>query len=94
MCRHDSWQAFCAVPRGRLILLTTRAATPYTALTYRSDDTLLLGRESAGVPDDVHNAADAAVAIRQRPETRSLNVAIAAAIVLGEALRQTEGFPG
>jgi tRNA (cytidine/uridine-2'-O-)-methyltransferase len=91
--RHSSWQAFCGVARGRLLLLTTRAPQPYADFAFRRDDTLLLGRESAGVPDEVHEAASARLRIPMRPGLRSLNVALAAAMVLGEALRQTEGFP-
>jgi tRNA (cytidine/uridine-2'-O-)-methyltransferase len=65
---------------------------PYTSFAFRADDTLLLGRESAGVPDPVHEGADARLCIPLRPGLRSLNVAVAAAMVLGEALRQTGGF--
>jgi tRNA (cytidine/uridine-2'-O-)-methyltransferase len=75
-------------------LLTTRAAQPYTSFAFASDDTLLVGRESAGVPDAVHDAAAARLLIPMRPGLRSLNVAQAAAMVLGEALRQTGQFPG
>jgi tRNA (cytidine/uridine-2'-O-)-methyltransferase len=77
---------------GRLVLLTTRGETPYTAFIFRPDDTLLAGRESAGVPDEVHQEADARLRVPMRPGLRSLNVAVAAAMVLGEALRQTGGF--
>jgi tRNA (cytidine/uridine-2'-O-)-methyltransferase len=76
---------------SRLILVTTRADTPYTCFAFQPGDILLLGRESAGVPDTVHGAADARLRIPMRPGLRSLNVAVAAAMVLGEALRQTEG---
>ena len=93
MTRHESWDAFVANTTGRLVLLTTRATTAYTQLDYRSDDTLLLGRESAGVPDPVHDAVDARILIPMAPGARSLNVALAGAMVLGEALRQTDGFP-
>lgn len=86
--RHVSWGAFLEQRRGRLVLLTTRGAVPYTQVTYRPDDVLLLGRESAGVPDAVHGAADLRVLIPMQAGTRSLNVAIAAAMVLGEVLRQ------
>jgi tRNA (cytidine/uridine-2'-O-)-methyltransferase len=89
--RHVSWSAFR--PPGRLVLLTTRAATAYTAFGFAPGDTLLLGRESAGVPDEVHAAADARLLIPMRGGARSINVAQAAAMVLGEALRQTDGFP-
>jgi tRNA (cytidine/uridine-2'-O-)-methyltransferase len=92
--RHASWAAFAAAPRGRLVLLTTRASLPYHRFVYESGDTLLLGRESAGIPDAVHAIADARVVIPLRAGRRSLNVALAAAIVLGEALRQLDAFPG
>ena len=91
--RHDSWQVFLAAPRGRLILLTTQAKISYLEPAYRPDDTLLVGRESAGVPPDVHAAADLAVGIPMARGLRSLNVALSAAMVLGEAMRQTQQFP-
>jgi tRNA (cytidine/uridine-2'-O-)-methyltransferase len=94
LTRHSSWLAFRAQERGRLVLLTTRAAISHVEARFQADDTLLLGRESAGVPDDVRDAADLCVAVPMRPGMRSLNVAIAAAIVLGEALRQTGQLPG
>lgn len=94
LTRHESWDAFLAGLSGRLLLLTTRAATAYTQFAYRSGDTLLLGRESAGVPDDVHDAVDARILIPMAEGARSLNVAMAGAMVLGEALRQIDGFPG
>lgn len=88
--RHHSWDAYLAArPVGRLVLLTTRAAVPYTDFAFAATDRLLVGRESAGVPDAVHDAADARLVIPMRPPARSLNVAISAAMVLGEALRQT-----
>jgi tRNA (cytidine/uridine-2'-O-)-methyltransferase len=76
------------VPSPRLILLTTRGSVPYTEIAYRPGDVLLAGRESAGVPDAVHAAADMRVLIPMVPGTRSLNVVISCAIVLGEAIRQ------
>ncbi len=96
--RHSSWAAFQAAragnpDAGRLVLLTTKGAVPYTDFAFRAGDTLLLGRESAGVPANVFAAVDATVRIPIGPGTRSLNVAMAAAMVLGEALRQTGGFP-
>jgi tRNA (cytidine/uridine-2'-O-)-methyltransferase len=91
--RHESWDAFRATVEGRLVLLTVKAALPYTAFHFAGTDTILLGRESQGVPDAVHDAADARVRVPMREGARSLNVALAAAIVLAEALRQTEGFP-
>jgi tRNA (cytidine/uridine-2'-O-)-methyltransferase len=95
--RHASYKAFGAWRAhsgARLILLTTRADRSYLDYAFQGDDVLLLGRESAGVPDEVHGSADARLVIPMRPHLRSLNVALAAAIVLGEALRQTGGFPG
>ena len=74
------------------MLLTTSGERCYLDQRYRTDDVLLLGRESAGVPDDVHAAADARLVIPMARDLRSLNVAMAAAIVLGEALRQTAGL--
>ncbi|HEY5347966.1 MAG TPA: tRNA (cytidine(34)-2'-O)-methyltransferase [Rhizomicrobium sp.] len=91
--RHASWETYAAQRRGRLLLLTTRASDSYIDFAFAPGDTLLLGRESAGVPDDVHNAADARLRIALKEGMRSLNVAQAAAMVLGEALRQTKGFP-
>ena len=100
--RHASWEnfltAFRTVPQTgapqRLVLLSTRGAVPYTDFDFHAGDTLLLGRESAGVPEDVHAAADARVRIPIAAEMRSLNVAVAAAIVLTEALRQQGTFHG
>ena len=95
--RHDSWARFHAGLQasggGRLILLTTQGDMAYTDFAFAPDDTLLVGRESAGVPRHVHDAAHARLAIPLREGMRSLNVAQAAAMVLGEALRQTGGFP-
>ena len=94
LTRHVSFAAFLEQPgRGRLVLLTTHGDTAHTAFRFAATDTLLLGRESAGVPDPVHAMADARLAIPIRPGLRSLNIAVAAAIALGEALRQTGGFP-
>jgi len=92
--RHESWAAFEAWRGGipapvRLILLTTAASTAYTDVVYGADDILLLGRESSGVPDTVRAAADRRVRVPVAPGLRSLNVVVAAAMVLGEALRQT-----
>jgi tRNA (cytidine/uridine-2'-O-)-methyltransferase len=93
--RHESWTRFHAGLLGsRLVLLSTRGDIAYTDFAFAPDDTLLMGRESAGVPQDVHDAAQARLVIPLRPGLRSLNVAQAAAMVLGEALRQTLGFPG
>ena len=93
IARHASFADFEAarLARGsRLILLTTRGETPYTGFAFRASDTLLLGRESGGVAEAVHRAADARLRIPMRAGLRSLNVAVAAAMVLGEALRQTD----
>ena len=99
---HSSWDAFNKarvngvngqIPSGRLILLSTKATTNYVDFSFRPDDTLMVGRESAGVPDDVHNSVDASVLIPMATGVRSLNIAVSAAMVLGEALRQTGGFP-
>lgn len=92
---HDGWTAFTAEPartQGRLVLFTTRAAAPFTDFHFETGDTLLFGRESAGVTEDVHAAAQARLVIPLRPGARSLNVVTAAAIALGEALRQAGGF--
>lgn len=92
--RHDSWEHFRSErPTGRLVLMTTKSAIPYTEFHFAPDDILLLGRESKGAPDYVHAAADARLLIPLRPGLRSINVATAAAMVLGEALRQLDAFP-
>ncbi len=95
--RHLDWEAFegwRAKTGRRLVLSTTKASRPYTEEAFRPDDILLFGRESAGVPDDVHARADARILIPMVAGRRSLNVAVAAAMILGEALRQTSGSPG
>lgn len=79
---------------SRLVLLSSHATTAYIDHAFGKDDVLLLGRESAGCPPEVHGYADARITIPMRPGLRSLNVAVAAGIVLGEALRQTRSFPG
>ncbi len=92
--RHDSWGHFEQWRKEhghRLVLFTTKGAVPYLEQRYSADDILLFGRESAGVPDAVAAAADARVVIPIRPGLRSLNIAMAAAMALGEALRQTRG---
>ena len=92
--RHASWPEFEAWRRAsacRLILFTTKAATSYLDFSFAPDDVLLFGRESAGVSEAVHVAADARLLIPMRSRMRSLNVAMAAAIAIGEALRQTGG---
>jgi tRNA (cytidine/uridine-2'-O-)-methyltransferase len=91
--RHESWPVFRKTLQGRLVLLTSKGAQPYCDFAFEPADTLLLGRESAGVPENVHDVADARLRIPLKPGLRSLNVAQAGAMVLGEALRQTGGFP-
>lgn len=94
--RHVSFASFDRWRREhghRLILATTRARQSYTALEFRPDDIIMLGRESAGVPDDVAARADICVKIPMREGLRSINVALAAAIILGEGLRQTGLLP-
>ena len=95
--RHASWPDFEVWRRAsacRLILFTTKAAASFLEFTFAADDVLLFGRESAGVPEAVHGAADARLLIPMRPGMRSLNVAMAAAVAVGEALRQTGAMPG
>lgn len=95
--RHASWQAFRAwqlASGRRLALLTTKGETAYPSFSFAADDILMVGRESSGVPAEVAAAADARLVIPMRSGVRSLNVATAAAVVLGEALRQTGGFAG
>lgn len=94
--RHASWDAFRAAQRARdtrLLVLTAKATLSYTEFEFAPGDTLLVGRESAGAPQEVHDAADARLRIPLKSGLRSLNVAQAGAMVLGEALRQTKGFP-
>tara|TARA_R110002167_G_scaffold238089_3_gene443216 strand:+ start:747 stop:1235 length:489 start_codon:yes stop_codon:yes gene_type:complete len=91
--RHASWHTFQAQSSGRLVLLSTKAVVSHVDFAFAPNDVLLLGREEAGVPDDVHAAVDARIRVPMRADARSLNVAIAAAMVLGEALRQTATFP-
>ena len=99
LTRHASFAEFMdrqvppGVERGRLILLTAHAELPHVGFVFEPNDTLMLGRESAGCPESVHAKADARITIPMRPGLRSLNVAVTAAIALGEALRQTNGFP-
>jgi tRNA (cytidine/uridine-2'-O-)-methyltransferase len=96
LVRHASWAVFDEWRRGqglRLVLFTTRAEIAYTEFAFSPRDILLFGQETAGVPDAVHHAADARLRIPIRPGLRSINVAMSCAMALGEALRQTEGFP-
>lgn len=94
--RHDNWEAFMAgmpgIDRPRLIALTTKAERPYTDFSYQDDDVLLFGRETTGLPDDVHAACTVRLTVPMLPGLRSLNVAVCAAMVTGEAVRQL-GLP-
>ncbi len=97
--RHDSWQSFLDYREkhpeeyGRIILLTTHATQPYTTFKFNPTDIILMGRESAGVPEAVHNIADSRLLIPMNKNARSINVAVSAVMVVGEALRQTNLFP-
>lgn len=91
--RHASWDAYIRQVKGRIVLATTKAASPYVGFSFAADDNILLGRESAGVPDAVHDRADARLRIPLKSGLRSINVAQAGAMLLGEALRQTRLFP-
>ena len=92
IARHSSWNSYLesrnAATTGRLVLLTTKGEHAYTDFTFAAGDSLLVGRESSGVPPEVADAADARLVIPMQPGLRSLNVAMAAAIVAGEAMRQ------
>ena len=96
--RHDSWEDFLQYRAGnpeeygRLVLLTTKGSLAYTKFEFKPNDILLLGRESAGVPQAVHDLAEARLLIPMNSQARSINVAIAGAMVLGEALRQVSGL--
>ena len=93
MVRHPSWESYQAARSGgRLVLLTTQGPTPYTRFAFHVEDDLLFGREGAGVPPEVHGVADARLRVPMAPDARSLNLAVAVAMVVGEALRQVEGF--
>ncbi|MCW5749372.1 MAG: tRNA (cytidine(34)-2'-O)-methyltransferase [Alphaproteobacteria bacterium] len=93
LVRHSSWAAFRRDRvAGRLVLLTTAGDRLFPQLAFKPDDILLLGRESAGVPPEVHDAADLRLRLPMQAGLRSLNVALAATLALGEALRQTDGY--
>ena len=95
--RHDGWEAFLKAPEraeGRLLLFTTKGATPFHRFSFEPGDTLLFGNESRGAPEEVHAAAQGRIVIPIMPQARSMNLATTAAMALGEALRQTNGFPG
>ena len=97
--RHNSWADFLEYRRqhpeeyGRLVLLTTHASKPYTAFEFRPNDIILMGRESAGVPEQVHELADARLLIPMNKNARSINVAVSAVMFIGDALSQTGLFP-
>lgn len=94
MVRHPSWQSYLdAGLAGRLVLVSSKASQNYTDFAFSPHDTILLGRESAGVPPFVHDRADARLRIPMKSGLRSLNVAQAGAMIIGEALRQTGTFP-
>ena len=97
--RHNSWNDFLQYRAehpdeyGRIVLLTTHASEPYYNFEFQNNDVILMGRESAGVPQSVHETADARLLIPMNEKARSINVAVSAGMVVGEALRQTGGFP-
>lgn len=94
LTRHVGFSAFDEARRAagrRLILATTRGAMPHWDFSFAPGDVIMVGRESAGVPDEVHDLADARLLVQMREGLRSLNVAVAAAMILGEALRQGRG---
>lgn len=91
--RHSDWDTFVAAKHGRVILLSSKASTRLHDFVFAADDVLLLGQESAGVPDAVRDACSAQLRIPLSPQVRSLNVSVAAGIALGEALRQTGQLP-
>ena len=94
MTRHMNWESFSAKkPESRRVLLTTKSAINHADFSFRPDDILIAGRESAGVPEHVHSGCHAHVRVPMVAGARSLNVAVAAAMVLGEGLRQTELYP-
>ena len=91
--RHEGWDAFLERLPGRLVLFTTKAAVPLPEARFESEDTLLMGSESRGAPEEVHARADLRLRIPQVEGTRSLNIAVAAGVGLAEALRQTGLWP-
>ena len=97
--RHHSWEHFLQYRAehpeeyGRIVLLTTHASEPYYNFEFRPNDIILMGRESAGVPEEVHQTADARLLIPMNHNARSINVAVSAVMVVGECLRQVNGFP-
>ena len=91
--RHASWNAFRRQAGGRLVLLTTAGGTRLDGFSFRSGDVIMMGRESAGVPPEVAADADVTVRIPMVPGLRSLNVALAATLAVGEGLRQLKAYP-
>lgn len=97
--RHHSWEHFLQYRAehpeeyGRIVLLTTHASEPYYNFEFRPNDIILMGRESAGVPEEVHQTADARLLIPMNHNARSINVAVSAVMVVGECLCQVNGFP-
>ncbi len=97
--RHDSWGDFLKFREehkdeyGRLVLMTTHATTSFIDFEFKPNDVILMGRESAGVPESVHNTVDARLLIPMNKNARSVNMAVSAAMAVTEALRQTGGFP-
>ena len=97
--RHHSWEHFLQYRAehpeeyGRIVLLTTKASEPYYDFKFQPNDIILMGRESAGVPEEVHQTADARLLIPMNHNARSINVAVSAVMVVGECLRQTGSFP-
>ncbi len=97
--RHHSWEHFLQYRAehpeeyGRIVLLTTHASEPYYNFEFRPNDIILMGRESAGVPEEVHQTADARLLIPMNHNAWSINVAVSAVMVVGECLRQVNGFP-
>ncbi|GHB30336.1 tRNA (cytidine(34)-2'-O)-methyltransferase [Pseudovibrio japonicus] len=93
--RHMDWESFREwqlAEKRRLILMTTKGSRPYTQFAFKKDDLILMGRESSGVPENVHQVADARLLIPMKNGMRSLNMAVSTGMVLGEALRQTDCF--
>ena len=97
--RHNSWNDFLNYRQehpeeyGRIVLLTTKSSQSFIDFEFKQNDIILMGRESAGVPENVHQKADARLRIPMNPEARSINMAVSAAMAITEALRQTDGFP-
>lgn len=88
--RHISWDKFYAERKGRIILMTTKGAMPYTDFQFQEGDILLAGRESVGVPENIHSIVDARIFIPMHGQARSMNVINACSMIVGEALRQVK----